>query len=88
MAHIPVDAHWRDSARVPRFFIVDAYAVLPLFLFLLHIRYWTFGIALTASIFFAILERFGYSVPVFLRVAKTLLSGKHRYARYWWRLFR
>ncbi len=88
MAQIPVNAHWRDSARTPRFFMVDAYAVLPLFLFLLHIRYWTFGIAVTACLFFAILERFGYKIPVFMRVIRTTLSGKNRYSRVWWKLFR
>ncbi len=87
MADAPVNAHWRDSARVPRFFIVDAYAVLPLFLFLLHIRYWTFFLALMACLFFGVLERFGYKLPVFMRVVSTFLSGKYRYSHYWWRLF-
>ena len=45
-------SHWRDAARNPRFFFVDAYAAFPLILMLLHIRLWTFLVALSAMGFF------------------------------------
>lgn len=45
-------AHWRDSARNVRFWIVDSRAAFPLLLFLLHIRLWTFVLAIIATAFF------------------------------------
>ena len=80
-----VKAHWRDSARVPRFFIIDAYAALPLVIFLVHIRLWTFVLASTIVIFFCILERFKFTVPVFLRWLRSTLAGPIRIAHPWWR---
>lgn len=77
--------YWRDSARTPRFFMVDAYTVFPLVLFLLHIRWWTFYLAMTAVIFFAIIERFNFTVPVFMRWARSQLAGKIRVAKPVWR---
>jgi intracellular multiplication protein IcmT len=85
MPESPVNAYWRDSARSARFFVVDAYAVLPLILFLLHIRWWTLTVALCATIFFGILERVGFSVPVFLRFMKTCIGGTYKFSRPWWR---
>ncbi len=85
MADMPVDAYWRDSARNARFFLVDAYAVIPLVLFLLHIRWWTLTLALCTTIFFGILERVGFSVPVFCRFLKTCIGGNYKFSRPWWR---
>jgi intracellular multiplication protein IcmT len=84
MAMVP-NAYWRDSARTPRFFMVDALAALPLVLFLLHIRLWTFYIAIVTVIFFAILERFNFTVPVFMRWARSTIAGKIRVAKPTWR---
>jgi intracellular multiplication protein IcmT len=84
MAAVP-GAYWRDSARTPRFFMVDALAALPLVLLLLHIRLWTFYIAIGTMIFFSILERFNFTVPVFLRWFRSTLAGKVRVARPAWR---
>jgi intracellular multiplication protein IcmT len=80
-----VNASWRDSARNPRFFVIDAYAALPLILFLVHIKMWTFYIALATVIFFGVLERFKFTIPVFLRWARSFLAGKVRVARPAWR---
>jgi len=77
-------AHWRDSARSARFFIVDAQAAFPLLLFLLHIKLWTFIVAIVAMLFFTMLNRFGFSVIVFLRVAQSFLAGKRKKAYPWW----
>ena len=80
----PSTAHWRDSARTPRFLILDAYSALPLLLFLLHIRLWSFILCVGICIFFATLNRFGYSLPVFMRIVRVFLGGKLRSARPWW----
>jgi intracellular multiplication protein IcmT len=78
------DAHWRDSARSVRFFFFDAKAVFPFVLFLLHIRWWTFILALVTAITFTILNHFGFSVPVFLRFMRSFMAGKRKVAKPWW----
>ena len=78
-------AHWRDSARSPRFFVVDATATFPLLLFLLHMRMWTFLLAIGFIVFFMILERFKFTVPIFKRWVSATLAGNHRVAYPWWR---
>ena len=78
-------SHWRDAARTPRFFFVDAFAAFPLVLMLLHIRMWTFLVAIGAMTFFMILERFKFTLPVFRRWVKTTLAGPIRTAYPWWR---
>lgn len=80
-----VEAHWRDSARPARFFIIDYRGVFPIVLFLLHIQFWTFYIAIAGIIFFAILERYGFTVPVFLRFVRSFLAGRQKTASPWWR---
>lgn len=80
-----VPGYWRDSARTPRFFVVDAYAAFPLVLFLLHIRWWTFYLAIATMIFFSIIERFNFTVPVFMRWARCQLAGNVRVAKPVWR---
>lgn len=82
---IAPSANWRDSARQPRFFVVDAMAAFPLLLFLLHIRMWTFILAILAMIFFGVLERFSFTVPVFMRWVRGRLAGRVRVARSPWR---
>lgn len=79
------DAHWRDSARSARFFVVDYRAAFPLVLFLLHIRLWSFIVAIAATFFFTLLERYGFTVTVFLRWARTILAGPRKMAMPWWR---
>ena len=77
--------HWRDSSRSARFFMVDALAAIPLVCVLLHVRMWTFLVALGAMTFFMILERFKFTVPVFLRWVKSFIAGPIKTAYPWWR---
>lgn len=78
-------AHWRDSARHPRFFFVDARAAFPLILFLVHIRLWTFVLAIVTMTFFFFIERAGVRLGVFLRLVRTFLAGSHKTASPWWK---
>lgn len=78
------DASWRDSARPARFFIFDAKAAFPLLVFLLHITMTTFVIAVMATLFFALLRRYGFSVDVFLRWLRSIIAGKRKCAIPWW----
>ena len=77
-------AHWRDSARSARFFMVDARAAFPIFLFLMHIRIWTGILVIVSAIFFGILEHYGFTVPVFLRTIRDFFAGPIKYNKYWW----
>lgn len=85
MAGFSSSAHWRDSARHPRFFLVDARAAFPLLLFVVHIRWWTFTVAVVSVIFFGLLERFGFTVPVFLRVIRGFIAGPRKVCVSWWK---
>ena len=77
-------AHWRDSARTPRFYFIEGHAAFPLLLFLLHIRWWTFTLAIAATIFFSVLAHYGFSVQVFLRWTRCFFGGKYKTASPWW----
>ena len=77
----PQTAHWRDSARTPRFFLLDAYSAIPLVLFFLHIRLWTFILSCAIALFFMTLNRFGYSLPIFIRLTRSFLAGNQRVTR-------
>lgn len=78
-------AHWRDSARSPRFFLVDARAAFPVFVFLMHIRLWTGIIVVVSAIFFGILEHYGFTVPVFFRWLRLFFAGPIKTSTPWWR---
>lgn len=78
-------AHWRDSARNARFFLVDARAAFPIFLFLMHIRLWTGLLVVFSAVFFGILEHFGFTVPVFLRWLRLFFAGPVKLSAPWWR---
>jgi intracellular multiplication protein IcmT len=78
-------SHWRDSARSARFFMVDARAAFPIFLFLMHIRVWTGVLFITSALFFAIIEHYGFTVPVFLRWLRSFLAGTIKSSQPWWR---
>ena len=77
--------HWRDSARRPRFFAVDAFAVFPLLFFCLYPRLISFLITLAIILFFAILERFHFTLPVFFRWLRAQFAGPFRFSKPWWR---
>lgn len=85
MAQIPVEAHWRDSARTPRFFVMDAYAAFPLLIWLLHFRLWTFIMAVSFTSFFAALEYYGFTLRVFGRVVREFLAGPRKLSTPWWK---
>lgn len=76
--------HWRDSARPIRFFIWDFRAAFPMLLFLLHIKLWTFCVALLGMGFFTILNRYGFSPIVFLRWLRSTLAGPRKTSMPWW----
>ena len=82
--HDLAEAHWRDSARSVRFFIWDGKAVFPMLIFIVHIRLWTFVVAIATMMFFTILNRYGFSPIVFLRWIRSSLAGRRKIAIPWW----
>jgi intracellular multiplication protein IcmT len=78
------NAHWRDSARDVKFFVVDSKAAFPFLFFLLHMRMWTFTVALVMTLFFSILARFGFTIPIFWRWLRSFIAGSRRFSRPWW----
>lgn len=78
-------AHWRDTSRPARFWLIDARAAFPFLLFLLHISFWTFGVAVVATFFFALLERYGFTLAIFRRWLRNLMAGPRKLAVPWWR---
>lgn len=70
--------HWRNTARPVRFFNVDYRAGVFLFLFLMHIRLWTFLIVLTVFIVLLFLERRGLTLPLAMRRLRVWYLGPHR----------
>ncbi len=80
----PPDAHWRDSARPPMLWLIDARSAFPLLFFLVHIRLWTFIVALSAIVFFSFLNHYGFTLQVFLRWLRALLAGRRKLSNPWW----
>lgn len=78
-------AHWRDTARPVRFFFVDYRATFPILFFIVHIRIWTFLLAVAAMVFFAMVERYGFTVTVFMRWLRAYIAGPRKMAQPWWR---
>jgi intracellular multiplication protein IcmT len=78
------DASWRDSARYPKFFIFDSRAVFPLLLWMVHMKTWTFTVALITMAFFSLLLRFGFTVSIFLRWIRAIVAGRRKAAIPWW----
>lgn len=74
---------WRDTARPAQFFGIDAFAVYPFLLFMLHMKWWTFILAIVAMIALAVLSRHGFTLPVFYRVVRSYLAGPARFAVPW-----
>ncbi|WCB48142.1 IcmT/TraK family protein (plasmid) [Nitratidesulfovibrio vulgaris] len=69
---------WRDTAIYPRFWLFDARCLFPVLLWLCHARSWTFYIAISGVAIFALLEWYGISPAVGMRVARLWITGRVR----------
>ncbi len=76
--------HWRDSARDVRFFIWDGKTAFPMLLLILHISWWTFGIAVSATLFFTLLNRYSFTPAVFGRWLRNFVAGARKISIPWW----
>lgn len=73
-----MDDHWRNSQKIPRFFFFDARSFFVLLAFMVHIKLWTFSLALICIILFAILERLGLTFEASLRAFRSWFLGQDR----------
>lgn len=71
-------AHWRDSARIPRFFVVDARAALVVLAFFLRPSWYTFGAAVFFIVLLAVLDYFKIPLMVAIRIAKGVIAGRRK----------
>lgn len=69
---------WRETGKYPLLFIVDARALYPLLLFLMHMREWTFHVSMAGVAIFWFLSMAGITPPVAMRLARTYIVGRHR----------
>ena len=77
-----IATHWRDSARTPRFFIIDARGAFPVVLAFFRPHLWTFGLAFIFLIALGILEYFKIPLIVGARLARGWLAGKKKIRGY------
>lgn len=74
---------WRNTGYSGKFVGVDYRALFPFMLFLVHMRLWTFITAVAIGLILAVIERFGYSVPVALRALRVWLAGPIKVSVAW-----
>lgn len=78
------NAHWRDTARSIKFFMLDGKTVFPLVSLMIYPRMWTLIVALIATVFFSLLNRYGLTVSIFIRVLRNAASGRRKISNPWW----
>lgn len=71
-------AHWRETMRPARFFIVDARAAVLIGICMLHFRTWTVALMLFGMVALVLLERKGLTVPAAGRALRAYIAGKRR----------
>ena len=78
-------AHWRDSSRTVVFWAIDYRAAFPLLLFLVYMHVWTFVMAIVLTVFFALIEKYGFSPTVFARLVRSYIAGPRKISQPSWR---
>lgn len=70
--------HWRNTARPVKFFNVDYRAGILVFIFMMHIRLWTFILLLVGVFILWFLERRGLNMPLAMRRLRLWFIGPYR----------
>ena len=78
MAKADLYSHWRDSARTPRFFIIDARAGFAVLIFMLHPRWSTLIFVVIVIAILGVLHRFGVSLTAAVRIMRGWLTGPNK----------
>jgi intracellular multiplication protein IcmT len=72
------NAVWRNTGLPVTFCGVDAKTLLPIIIWLLHMRMWTFYLACAGIVFFAFLSWRGITMTLALRLVRVHLIGNLR----------
>jgi intracellular multiplication protein IcmT len=82
--------HGRGAAQWPHILTIDIRAFVPLLATLLIHAMWMVYLSVASVLFFLVLQRFGFTLPVFFRWIRHRMSGSVRRARslWYWRRFR
>ena len=78
------DANWRDTARPAKLGPLNATAVFPIVLWLIHIKLWTFFLALSFIGFLVVIDYYGFNITRFGRFLRCFMAGNRRLATPWW----
>ncbi len=73
-----MDIHWRNTQKPTRFFFMDARAFAAFLLFLVHARWWTFGVVVASVVVLWLLERRGLTFDAAVRAVRSWLVGPKR----------
>ena len=76
---------WRNTMLPIRIYVADARALIPLMVVLVHVRLWTFYVALAGIVVFAVLEWLGLTFPAAVRTARRWIVGNRRAAIPTWK---
>lgn len=71
-------SHWRDSSRVPKFFIIDGRCALFFVLFLFHPRWWTFILSVSVVVLLGVMDYFKLTLVVTVRLIRGCIAGKRK----------
>ncbi|WP_440617331.1 IcmT/TraK family protein [Cysteiniphilum sp. 6C5] len=71
-------AHWRDSGRKPKFFIIEAQVFIPILLCLFHFRVWTISLSIGTCVLLFILNRYQITLWVFLLNLREWSFGREK----------
>ena len=76
-----LSTHWRDSARQPKFFFIEAQIFLPILLCLFHFREWTLMLCVFVAILLLILNYFKITMATFCVLVREWLVGREKVVR-------
>ena len=69
---------WRDAMLAVRLGPFDARVLVTSVLWLAHMRWWTFAVALAGAVVFSALEWLGLSLPALVRTLRRFVVGPTR----------
>jgi len=77
-------AHWRDTARPAKFFIIDANIIWPIVIFVVAMSTRTLILLVLSAIFLLAIERVHFTIRKVVRYMFVFIVGPIRYRKGWW----
>lgn len=69
---------WRDSARTPKLFTIDARAFIPILITFFYFTTEMFVVDVAVIVAFMYMEKKGYSLKIQLTILRELIFGKKK----------